>query len=502
MIRKCLVALGGILTLMAVTSLPARPAYAQGQDQNKPAYTLAEYNAFQAARAETNPQNRVKLLDDFVSKYPMSTLLPFVYQTYIETYNAQKDFPHVIEYADKLIDLGDKVPADARLRALVQRTTAFEQSYKPGPNPAPDVQDQLTKEKAAGQQGLTLLGQLPKPANATDQQFADSKKPAEIFFENALGFADSQLKDYNGEATAYKAVITADPKNALAYYRLGVAYLQQNPPMSMDGFWMLAKAIDLNVNGEAQVRSYLRGQIQRYELTGCDNLLDQQLSQLLTLAQTAQERPASFTIPASADLDKIRQTSTILTVLADLKTGGDKATNTWLAVCGSEFQDVPGKIIDKVVDPSNGTITYKLYTGASQAEMDAATDPNSVIVVSPMAGANLTVKVPSSGAGAAAPAGAAPAGTPDQTAAAPPAATPASTPATSAAVGSITVPGETGVDKFEKGDYFRYTGTLVSYDPQPTMVYWDKVSINAEDIPNEKTEPGKRHRAPAAKPGQ
>jgi hypothetical protein len=63
------------------------------------------------------------------------------------------------------------------------------------------------------------------------------------------------------------------------------------------------------------------------------------------------------------------------------------------------------------------------------------------------------------------------------------------------------VPGETGVDKFEKGDYFRYTGTLVTYSPQPVTVYWDKATINQEDLPNEK-EPGKRHRAPAPKTGQ
>ena len=488
MTRKHLIALGGgILALVIAVGLPVRPAAAQGQQEQKPAYTLAEYNAYQAAHAETNPQNRIKLLDDFVMKYPMSTLMPYVYQDYISTYNAQKDYPHVIEYADKLIAMGDKVPAQIRLQALVQRSTAFEQSYDPK---KPDIQDQLTKEKAAAQQGLMLLDQLPKPANATDQQFADSKKPAQMFFDNALGFASLQLKDYPGAASAYKSVVALDPKQAIAYYRLGVAYLEETPPMSMDGFWNLGKAIDMNVTGEAQVRMYLRSQVQRYELTGCDNLLDQQVNQLLTLAQTAQERPVSFMIPASADLDKIRQGSTILTVLSDLNAGGDKATNTWLAVCGSEFQDVPGKVIDKSVDPSNGAITYHLYTGASQQDMDAATMPNSVIVVSPMAGANLSVKIPAGAAAAPADGAAAPAaGT-----------TPAATP-TSAALGNITVPGETGVDKFEKGDYFRYTGTLVTYSPQPVTVYWDKATVNSEDIPNEK-EPGKRHRAPAPKTGQ
>ena len=33
-------------------------------------YTMAEYNAYQAAAAEKNPAAQLKLLDDFVAKYP------------------------------------------------------------------------------------------------------------------------------------------------------------------------------------------------------------------------------------------------------------------------------------------------------------------------------------------------------------------------------------------------------------------------------------------------
>jgi tetratricopeptide (TPR) repeat protein len=443
MMRKCFVMLGGMLALLTMLSLPrlaeGRALSPQGQQQSgqQPTYTLAEYNAFQACRAETNAQTRVKCLDDFVAKFPNSTLMQYVYQLYIDTYKQQNNFVKTVEYADRLLALGDKIQPQGRLQALVARCTAFESSYNAK---APDVQEQIAKERDAAQQGLKLLNDLPKPANVSDEQFAEQKKPANSFFYNALGFANLQAKDFKAAADAFKNAVAANPKDAIAYYRLGIAYLQQNPPQSLDGFWAVAKAIGLKAPGEAQVRTYLRAQVQRYQVSGCDDLLDAQVNELLTLAQNSAERPATYSLASSADLDKIRQGSTILTVLNDLKAGGDKAKMTWLAVCGSEFQDVPGRIIEMTSD-DKGT-AFKLYTGASQEEMDAATDPNSLI--------NIT----------------------DQP----------------------------EVKRFEKGDYFRYTGTLVSYDPQPLLVHWDKAKINREDIPPEKSEPGKRRKLPK-KPG-
>jgi tetratricopeptide (TPR) repeat protein len=434
--RACILTMGAVLTLMLQLSLPVQTANAQDQsDQAKPAYTLAEYNAFQAARQEANPANRLKLLDDFVAKFPNSTLMPYVLQVYVDTYSQQKDYPHTIQYADKLVALGDKVAAQGRLQALVARCTAFDGVYNPK---AADAQDQLNKERDAAQQGLKLLDALQKPDATSLKDFNDSKKPAQDFFDNALGFALMQLKDFNAAAAAYNNATAANPKDAVAYYRLGVSDLQEKPPLSMDGFWSLAEAIDMKAPGEAQVRTYLRSQIQAYQGTGCDDLLDAQVNELLTLAQTAGPRPTTYNIPSIADLDKVRQSSTIITVLADLKGGGDKAKVSWLAVCGAEFPDVPGRIMDKAPDPS-GSIAFKVYTGSSQEEMDAATEPNGLVVISNTA--------------------------------------------------------QPGVEKFEKGDYFRFTGTLLTYEPSPLLVHWDKPKINPEDIPKE-AEGGKRKKKP------
>jgi hypothetical protein len=210
----------------------------------------------------------------------------------------------------------------------------------------------------------------------------------------------------------------------------------------MDGFWGLAKAINLKIQGDAQVKEYLRKQILAYEQTLCDNLADAQLNELLQLAAGATERPATYIIPSADDLNKIRQSSNILTLIADLKAGGDKAKMTWLALCGAEFPEVVGKVIE--VKPGTDFVELFLFTGATPEEIEAATT------------ANLDVKVA----------------------------------------------GQSDASRLQKGDGVRFSGTIASYDPEPAFVlHWEKAKVNPEDIPKESA-PGKRtpHKVPPKKP--
>jgi tetratricopeptide (TPR) repeat protein len=448
--------LKGILSIALVLFCAhARPAAAfdqQQQDQAKTAYTIPEYNAFQAARAETNPQNRIKLLDDFVSKFPASTLMPYVVQLYMSTYNELKDYPKVIETADKINATGDKVDAGVRLQALQTRVQAFSVSFNPK---APDAHDQLTKERDAAVQGAKLLADYPKPANSTlsDADFAAQKKPGIAFFDSAAGFADMQLKDNAAAAEAFKAALAVNPSDAVSYYRLGLAYLGMTPPQSIDGFWSLARAINLKVPDADKIKDYLRKAIYNYEQPGCDSSVDEQLNELLTLAGTSGDRPATYTIPAAADLQKIAQASTILTVINDLSAGGDKAKQTWLAICGAQFPGVVGKIIE--IKPGEGFVDFLVATGADDAALQAATTPNMDVKV--------WITTPPAG----------PAGAAQNTA-------------------------QPDVTRLAKDDGLRFSGAIVSYDPTPFLLHWDQVKVDPTIIP-EKAEAGKPHKKVPAK---
>jgi tetratricopeptide (TPR) repeat protein len=447
MMRMRVATKGILFTALVLFCVPAR---GQQADSGKTSYTIPEYNAFQAARAEANAQNRIKLLDDFVTKFPSSTLMTYVEQLYVSTYTELKDYPKVIDHADKLLAQGDKIDTVSRLQMLQTRVQVFPFAFNAK---APDAHDQLTKERDAAKQGADLLAAYPKPADSksTDEQFAEQKKLGIGFFDAAAGFADLQLKDYVAAIDAFKGATTNNPKDAISFYRLGLAYLEAAPPQSVDGFWALARAVNLGVPDADKIKDYLRKAILVYEQPGCDASVDAQVTELLTLAGTSGDRPATYTIPAAADLQKIATSSTILTIFNDLGAGGDKAKLTWLAVCGAQFPSVGGKIVE--VKPGTGFVSFEVFTGASEDEIQKATT------------ANMEVKVWTT---------APPAGTPNAAQQTP----------------------QPDVARLAKDDEILFSGTIASYDPSPFLLHWDQVKVDPAAIP-EKAEVGKHHKAPA-----
>jgi hypothetical protein len=433
--------LAALSLILGSTSSAGAQAAAQEAGAAKQAYTVPEYNAYQACAGDKNPASQIKCLDDFVSKYPNSALLVYVYPLYFQAYGAARNYPKVIEYADKLIALGDKVEAPARYQAYYARAFA----YTNLPPQQQQDKDQAAKAREAALNGLKALAALKKPDNMSDEDWNKQKQQPTTLFNYTAAVAAMNMKDCASAVESYKAVLAATPDDAVASYRLGQAYMCTNPPQEMDAFWAFARAVtakNANQQQSTKVKDYLRKLIVNYQQAACDNLTDAELNELLQLASTSAERPASYKLPSSADLDAVRKDMTIASVVADLKAGGDKAKVTWLAACGLEFPDVPGKLIE--VTPGADAVVLKLAFVTSQAEFDATTT------------ANMEVKVV----------------------------------------------GQPGVERLEKGTAPRFTGTLVSYDPEPAfMLHWDKAKVNEEDIPKEKEKaaPKKPVRRPAPK---
>jgi len=406
-------------------------------------YTMAEYNSYQACAAEKNPQAQVKCLDDFVAKYPNSALLVYIYPLYYNAYSQLKNWPKVIENADKLLAMGDKVEPPIRYQAYYARAFAYSNMGN-----GPEVQAQAPKACEAAKAGLKTLGELKKPDTMSEEDFNKQKQQPAILFNYTLAQCSMIQKDYQTAIDSYKAVLEKNPDDAITSYKIGQAYMAMNPPQQMDAFWYFAKAAsakNANQTQATQVKTYLRKLIANYQGGNvCDNLVDAELNELLQLASTSAERPASYKLISTADLDAARKDMTIASVIADLKAGGDKAKITWLAACGLEFPDVPGKLIE--VKPGSDAVQLKVAFVTSDAEFDAKTTPDM----------------------------------------------------------DVKVVGQPEASKLEKDNPVRFTGTLAAYDPEPNfMLHWDKAKVNAEDIPKEKEKKGTTKKRPVTKkPGR
>ena len=413
---------------------PQAPA-AGGQDagQAKQPYTMAEYNAYQAAKAETSPAQQVKLLDDFVSKYPNSALLIYIYPLYMQSYGQLKDYPKVITYADKLAGLGDKISAAERFNAYYTHAIAYSTLLSANKDAAKDTAMAKAAQDAVTA-ALKTLDEVKKPDGVADDAWATQTKTFRMTLNSIGAQAASVQKDSAGAIAFYKAYLVLNPDEPITNYNLGKLYLAMTPPQTMDGFWYVARGAASKSATQAQakqLKDYLRKLVQNYQQAACDNLTDAELNELLQLAGGSADRPASYNLPSSADLDAARKDMTIASVVADLKAGGDKSKVTWLAACGLEFPGVPGKVIENVAgDP----IVLKVAFVTSDDEFNAATTPNM----------------------------------------------------------DVKIAGQPEVARVEKDSAVHFTGTLTSYDPDPAfMLHWEKGKVNDEDIPKEKTAPKK-----------
>ncbi len=420
------------LMLGNVTTARAQAAAAGGQDAAKPQYTMAEYNAYTAAQATKDPTAQIKALDDFVAKYPNSALLIYVYPLYYNAYSQLKNWNKVIEYADKTLALGDKIEPPVKYQAYYARAFAYTNIQ-----PAPTDPDQAKKARQAALDGLQTLNSLKKPDNMSQDDFDKQKKAPAILFNYTAATAATTQKDNAAAIESYKAVLALTPDDAVTLYRVGQLYETMTPPQHLDAFWYFAKSASAkggNAQQQTQVKTYLRKLIVNYQQASCDNLIDAELNELLQLAGSSADRPSTYTLPSAQDLDAARKDMTIASVIADLKAGGDKAKVTWLASCGLEFPDVPGKLIE--ITPGGDSTQLKVAFVTSDAEFDSKTTPDM----------------------------------------------------------DVKVVGQPDAAKLEKDNPVRFTGTLMSYDPDPAfMLHWDKAKVNEEDIPKEKDK-GKKKR--------
>jgi len=421
------------------------PAAGQDAAAKGPKYTQAEYNAEQACAAEKVPAAVIKCADDFVAKYPNSDLLIYVYPLYYRAYTQLKNPQKVIEYADKLVALGDKAEAGIRYEALYARALSYAGLNIKDTDPS--AKDLATKAREAALLGLKTLDELKKPETMSAEDFTKQKQQPAILFNYTAGNAAMTMKDYPAAVASFKAVLALNPDDPITNYNLGRAYQAMTPPQQMDAFWYFAKAVTAKGATEAQsrqIKAYLRKLVANYQGGNvCESLTDGELNELLQLATSTAERPESYKMASNADLDAVRNgppVMTIASVVDDLKAGGDKAKLTWLASCGLEFPEVPGKLIEAV--PGADAIVLKIAFVKSDDEFEKATTPNM----------------------------------------------------------DVKVVGQPDARRVEKDNVVHFTGTLVGYDPDPAFfLHWEKGKVKEEDIPKEKSAPKKPVHKPVAK---
>ncbi len=424
--------LGSATCLASVAG--AQAAQQQGQPASQvPEYSREAYDAFTTCSAMAAPEQKIGCLDAWMAKYAKTDkgLIPFVDQTYLLAYPLVKDYAKTIETADRLLAQTNLAPP-LRYEVLYVRAQSFMAGSASKDFNTPQA---LNAARDSAKEALKALDTLKKKDETSQADWDKFKKDSTGYLWSVIAQTSDKLKDYAGEIEAYKALLALDPNDGTSYYQIGKAQLLMTPPQTLDGFWNIARSIALKVQGEAAVRGYLRALVAKYQggLVQCDNLTDEEVNQMIALAAGSADRPASYTLPTADDLTKAQQDTA--NFIPYLKEGGDHGKLMWLAVCGLEYTNFVSKII--AVDlpaadaPPDAPILLHLYTGATKEDTDAGTtaDMEAKIIDQPDA------------------------------------------------------------KRLQAGDELEFTATLMTYDPSPFMLHWDKGKVKPEDIPPEKGKP-------------
>ncbi|HXY24214.1 MAG TPA: hypothetical protein VEI73_06155 [Candidatus Acidoferrum sp.] len=159
------------------------------QTQQEKAYTIVDPGP--KFLQEKDPAKRIALLDKFVaSHHPTPAVLLYVYQGYCQAYGELKNPMKVMEYADKLADLGTEVELGMRFNARYMWVAAYDSLNSDDPQLAANA-----GQRAA--EAMKLLSGIPKPQNINDQKWLEQKTKFNLFLQAASNKAANVLKDHS-----------------------------------------------------------------------------------------------------------------------------------------------------------------------------------------------------------------------------------------------------------------------------------------------------------------
>jgi tetratricopeptide (TPR) repeat protein len=211
-----------------VRSHMARLVFGSGDAGTKDV-PIEQAKAYDAMKSEVDPDKAIALVNDFITKYPGSPLLSYVYSIGASGYQQKGDAEKVIEYTDK----GLKLKPDDLLCLILRVGILPQPQYIK--NHEADKEKILTETQTDANRALELISKLPKQPGETDADY--QKRLASIgsqahgalgmvHLEQAYASLSGVDKDElaKAELELKTAASTTDHPDPRDYYRLGEAY--------------------------------------------------------------------------------------------------------------------------------------------------------------------------------------------------------------------------------------------------------------------------------------
>lgn len=138
---------------------------------------------------EKDPQKRIVMLDDFSARHlhAEEAVLRSIYPLYLQAYGELKNYPKVMEYADKLAALHETRP-EAKFNATYAWIASYNQLNSGDPLLAASVGPHVDEARKA-------LAAMQKPQNVDDVEWGRQKTKFSQSFQAVLDKAEIASKN-------------------------------------------------------------------------------------------------------------------------------------------------------------------------------------------------------------------------------------------------------------------------------------------------------------------
>lgn len=166
-------------------------------------YERDEYKAYQQFLKADEPAKQIKLGNEFLRKYPKSTLAERVDIGMMNAYLAQKDWKDSYRFGDDALALD---PDNVDVLATMGWTIPHVSNPKDS-----DANQQLEKAEKYAKHALKVLATIRKPKHMSEAQFAAAKAKRSFESHSALGLVFFRRNDYADSAKESEQAVDGNP---------------------------------------------------------------------------------------------------------------------------------------------------------------------------------------------------------------------------------------------------------------------------------------------------
>jgi len=270
---------GMVIVLTAMTQLNAQTNSGNSLD------------AYSKAISQSAISERIKGMEQYLSMAGNGRLRMDALEVLIWDYTRLGNTAKGAQHAQELLALE---PGNAVAVAALNQSTG-------APGNAKAARDRVTQAKAA----LVQLERLRMPEGMLDANYQQLRRQTEAILDGQIGLAYVDEKQYRLARSYLREAVAAQPDNTQYVYGLATALLSGENRDEDDGFWYLARAVDLTRGTAwgAQLAEYAR---KEYHSQGGS---EADWNTFLSVASSTAFRPSSTATVASTSTPTAASTS-------------------------------------------------------------------------------------------------------------------------------------------------------------------------------------------------